>query len=168
MEFKFEQKLTRDDYIEFVYSHMVSNMFATWKKYLLFVSLVYLVLSPFLLDGKLVFMYIGIGIVVFIVLLVLFMKNNAGRFYDKNSEDFTTTYTINDEGFTYQSGEGVLTKMWSEFYSARETENILYLYVDKMRGMAIKKDTAGNDVVVMIKTKIVENVHNIKRIKFKK
>lgn len=168
MEYIFKQKLEREDYVEFVYTHMVSNMFAIWKKYLLGISIIYLLTSPFLLDGSLLFMYVGVGIIVFITLLIIFMKRNAGRFYDKNSDEFAMTYTISEESFTYESNEGKLTKMWSEFYSARETDNILYLYVDKMRGIAIKKESAGYDAVKLIKKQITENIYSKKNIKFKK
>lgn len=167
MEFVFEQNLEREDYVEFVYTHMISNMFSPIKRSILVISILYLLLSPLFLSGTYLFLYIGVGIVAFLYLLIRFMKKNAGNFYDKNPNQFRMTYTINEQQFTYQSDEGRLEKMWSEFYSARETENILYIYTDKLRGIAVKKNTAGDEAIAFIKKQLRENVAKPRLLKFR-
>ncbi|MFK5883269.1 MAG: hypothetical protein QM489_02895 [Candidatus Izemoplasma sp.] len=166
MEIKFNQELNREDYVEFVFTHMISNMFQPYKRVGLVISVVYLIISPLFMETYL-FTIIGLGIMFFIIGLSIFLRRNAGKYYDNNSDQFRMTYTLTDTKFHYQNNDIIVDKMWSEFYSARESENILYIYVDKLRGIAVKKSDAGEEAITFIKNKLTENITKKRLIRFK-
>lgn len=166
MEFKFNQELTREDYVEFVFTHMISNMFQPYKRVGLFISVIYLVISPLFME-TFIFTFIGLGIILFIVGLSIFLRRNAGKYFDNNPDQFKMTYTLDETKFHYQNNDIIVEKMWSEFYSARESENILYVYVDKLRGIAVKKSDAGEEAINFIKKQLTENITKKRLLRFK-
>ncbi|PAT01801.1 hypothetical protein CI105_04750 [Candidatus Izimaplasma bacterium ZiA1] len=166
MEYKFTQQLTQEDYVEFVYTHAIAGMFTPFKKTLLVLSIAYLVLSPFFLGGSLTFMYIGIGVVIFLFMFLKLIKNNASRYYDRIKDSLKTENIVSDEGFHYEATEGTFDRMWSEFYSARETDIMIYIYVSKKAAIPVKKDVAGEEVITFIKQKLLDNAKNVTKFRF--
>ena len=170
MEYNFTQQVTKEDYVAFVNNHMKMSFLKPLNISLFIVSIGYLTISPFLMpveERSYTFTFIGIGIVFLLFGMILFAKKNAGKQYDKASGQFKMSYMVNDEGLTYKVAEGNIEKKWFEFYSASETKEFLYVYVNKNSGMVIVKRDVNEQAVSFIKEQLSKNVKS-KRINFLK
>lgn len=161
MEYKFTQDISREDYVSFVVNHMKYSFLKPANIVLFTLSIGYLTVSPFLMqveDRNYTFTFIGIGLIFVLAGLMMFAKRNAGKQYDKTGGEFKMTYEITDDALVYKVAEGDVTKQWYEFYSAMETEDYLYIYVNKQRGMVILKRALSDDMVRFIKEKLADNL----------
>jgi hypothetical protein len=167
MEYNFKQHLSKEDYVNFVTAHMKSSMLKPLNIVLFIISVGYLVVSPFILGtGDFTFLYFGLGIIALLVIMYFYARRNAAKQYEKNSEQFDMTYKVNDEGLNYILPQGSIEKKWIEFFSAFETEEYLFIYLQKNSGMVILKRDVPTDAVEFIKRKLVDHV-NSKRLKLK-
>ena len=161
MEYKFTQEISREDYVSFVVNHMKYSFLKPFNIILFTVSIGYLMVSPFLMqtgERNYTFTFIGIGLMVVLGALMVFAKRSAGKQYDKTGGEFKMTYEITDDALVYKVAEGDVTKQWNEFYSAMETEDYLYVYVNKQRGMVIVKRSISDAMVRFIKEKLAANL----------
>lgn len=151
MEYEFSQKVSRDDYIAFVTNH-IKKSFLKLSNILLFtISIGYLVISPFVLgEQDFTFMYIGLGIVALLTAMVFYVRKNAGKTYDRNPDAFDMTYRLDEEKLTYIVPEGEIEKPWEEFHSLYETEDYLYLYVNKNSGLVFVKSQVTSEQLAFI------------------
>lgn len=165
MEYTFSQHVTREDYVAFVTNHMKISFFKPFNIVLFVVSIGYLMLSPFILGtGEFNFLFIGLGLVALLAGMFFYAKRNAKKQYDKNPDSFNMSYEVNDEALVYIFTEQNITKKWIEFYSAAETEEYLYIYVNKNSGLVLVKRDIPNDALNFVKDKIRLHL-NAKRIK---
>ena len=170
MEYNFTQDVTKDDYVSFVNNHMKVSFLKPVNIILFTVSIGYLMISPFLMpvaERSYTFTYIGVGLIVLLVGLMLFAKKNAERQYDKSNGDFSMSYEFNDDALVYIVTDGNIEKKWYEFYSVLESEDYLYVYVNKNSGMLIIKRAAPTAAIEFIKEKLVANLKP-KRVKLLK
>ena len=161
MEYKFNQNVTKEDYVSFVTNHMKNSFLRPFNVVLFIVSIGYLSISPFLMpadERNFTFTFIGIGIVAVLFGMVLLAKKNAAKQYDKNSGEFKMSYDINDERLVYIVGEGQIERKWNEFYSAVENQDYLYIYVNKNSGMLIVKRDANEPTLAFIREKLRANL----------
>ncbi len=165
MDYKFTQHVTREDYVAFVTNHMKLSFFKPVNMILFAISIGYLMVSPFILgNGDFTFLFIGLAIILLLVGMSFYARKNAGKQYDKDPDQFNMTYEVNDEGLVYITAEGDLTKTWSEFYSAVEVGEYIYVYVNKNSGMVLIKRDMSGDTLRFIKQKVTEHV-NSKKVK---
>lgn len=161
MDYKFKQEVTKDDYVSFVTNHMKQSFLKPVNIILFTVSIGYLMISPFLMSAEsrnYTFTFIGLGLIVLLVGLVIFSKKAAEKQYDKNAGNFDMEYEINDEALVYIVQEGRIDKKWYEFYSVSENQDYLYVYVNKQRGMLIIKRAISSDALQFVKSKLKENL----------
>ncbi len=157
MEYKFTQKVTKEDYVSFVTNHMKVSFLKPLNIALFVVSIGYLTVSPFLLpadERNFTFTFIGIGILLLLIVMVWYAKRNAEKQYDKSESEFTMSYEVNEEGLVYIVSEGNIEKKWIEFYSAVENEQYLYIYVNKNSGMVIVKRDVDDAAINFVKEKL--------------
>ncbi|QMS85753.1 YcxB family protein [Candidatus Xianfuyuplasma coldseepsis] len=168
MEYHFNQHVTREDYIAFLMNHLRMNIFKPTNLIFFTIGIGYLAVAPFITGTQdFTFTFIGLGLVLVMILSILFARYNAGKRYDKNPGNFDMSYTVDDNGFSYNvSGQKIETP-WMNFYSASETEDYLYVFVSKDSGSVIVKRDVPNDAIEFIKTKLQEHV-NAKKINFLK
>jgi len=123
------------------------------------ISIGYLMIAPFIIgDGNYTFTFIGLGLISFIAVMYFFAKKNAGKQYDKDADQFQMSYEVDDEGLTYIIKDGSLPKKWMDFYSATETAEYLYVYVNKNSGMVMVKRDIPTDAMEFIKNKLRESL----------
>lgn len=166
LEYNFSQHVTKEDYIAFVTNHMKMSFFKPFNIVLFVISVGYLAASPFILGtNDYTFLFIGLGIILLLVGMVFYARKNAAKTYDKNSDQFTMSYKVDDEGLTYILGEGQLQKQWMEFYSATENDDYMYVYVNKNSGLVLVKRDVPVDALRFIRSKLTEHVTPAKRVK---
>ncbi len=158
MEYNFHQHVTKDDYVAFVMNHLKMSFYKPFNMALFIVSVGYLLISPILDPGNFTFLFIGLGIVLLLVAMMFYARKNAAKTYDNSAAQFDMSYRVNDEGLTYILDEGQLEKKWGEFYSVKETEEYLYVYVNKNSGMVIVKREVPNDALSFVKQKLTLHV----------
>ncbi|AIO19224.1 hypothetical protein KQ51_01347 [Candidatus Izimaplasma bacterium HR1] len=161
MDYKFKQDVSKDDYVSFVTNHMKQSFIKPLNVILFTVSIGYLMISPFLMaaeDRNYTFTFIGVGLMLLLVALVIFSKKAAERQYDKSEGGFSMEYEITDDALIYIVNEGNISKQWYEFYSVNENEDYLYVYVNKQRGMLIIKSALSGDALRFIKDKLRANI----------
>lgn len=160
MEYKFKQEVSKEDYVSFVTNHMKQSFLRPVNIILFTISIGYLMVSPFLMEGErnYTFTFIGLGLILLLGGLVIFSKKAAERQYDKQQGSFDMEYEITDDALVYIIQEGNMAKQWYEFYSVRENEDYLYVYVNKQRGMLIIKRYISAEALAFIKTKLRENL----------
>lgn len=161
MNYTFTQKVEKDDYVSFVVNHMKYSFYKPLNIVLFTVSIGYLMVSPFLMpadERNYTFTLIGVGLILLLIALTWFAKRGAEKQYDRGGGAFEMTYEITDESLIYKVDEGEISKNWNEFYSAMETDNYIYIYVNKQRGMVILKKAISGDMMDFIKGKLVENL----------
>ncbi|MCF7926451.1 MAG: YcxB family protein [Candidatus Izimaplasma sp.] len=165
MEYEFNQTVEEEDYVAFVNNHLKSTFFKPFNLVLFIVSIGYLIISPFVTgEQDFTFLYIGIGIIVLLVGMVIFVRRNAKKQYQKNPGLFRMKYVVDDTYLYYKISEGDIKKEWKDFYSINETENYLYLYLNKNNGVVFVKNQINNDIIRFIKQKAKENITD-KRVK---
>lgn len=168
MEYSFSQKVTKEDYVSFVTNHMKMSFLKPLNIVLFAVSIGYLMVSPFILqDGNFTFLFIGLAILLLLVGMVLYARKNAAKQYMKDEDQFNMDYEVNDKGLVYIYNDGRLEKLWVDFYSTAETEDYIYVYVNKNSGLVLVKRDISTDGVRFIKEKLRENIVP-KRVKFLK
>ncbi len=159
MEYKFTQKVTKEDYIAFVTNHMKISFLKPVNIILFTVSIGYLMVSPFIIDEKdYTFLFIGVGIVLLLFAMILFARKNAAKQYDKSEEQFNMTYIVDDEKLIYMINEGNVEKQWIDFYSTVETEEYIYIYVNKNSGMVLVKRDIPTNVLSFVREKLKTHV----------
>lgn len=159
MDYEFKQNVTKEDYVAFVTNHIKKSFLKVSNILLFTISIGYLIVSPFILDEQdFTFLYIGLAIVALLIGMVFFVRRNAGKTYDKNPNAFDMAYRADDEGLTYIVPEGEIQKNWNEFYSVNETEEYLYLYVNKNSGLLFVKSQINQDIVRFIIENATKNM----------
>lgn len=163
MEFQFHQHVERDDYVAFVTNHLKQSMFRPFNVVLYVFAFGYFMISPFILeDTPMTYFFLGLGFIAITVAMVFVARRNARKTYDNNPEQFEMDYLLTDEGLTYLLGEGQLEKKWYEIFSARETAEYLFIYVNKNSGMVVVKRDVPSDALRFLKQKLTENVKKLK------
>ena len=161
MEYEFTQSVKKDDYVAFVVNHMKYSFLKPVNIILFSVSIGYLIISPFLVtsgERDFTFTFVGFGLIILLIGLMMFAKKNAAKQYEKSGGELKMTYQINDDALVYKVAEGDISKLWYEFYSVMETEDYLYIYVNKQRGMVILKNALNSDALDFVKRKLKENL----------
>lgn len=159
MNYEFKQTVTREDYIAFVTNHIKKSFLKVSNILLFTISIGYLIVSPFILDEQdFTFLYIGLAIVALLVGMVFFVRRNAGKTFDKNPNAFDMAYKADDAGLTYIVPEGEIQKNWNEFYSIHETEDYLYLYVNKNSGLLFVKSQINHDILQFVTANATKNM----------
>ena len=134
MEYKFKQAVSKEDYVSFVINHMKQSFIKPVNIILFTVSIGYLIFSPFLMapeDRNYTFTFIGLGLMLLLVALVIFSKKAAEKQYDKSAGGFDMEYEVTDDALIYIVADGNISKRWDEFFSVNENEKYLYIYVNK-------------------------------------
>lgn len=168
MNTEFTQNVTKEDYVAFVTNHIKKTFLKVPNLLLFTISIGYLVLSPFILeDQDFTFMFVGLAIVVLIFGMVFFVKNRAAKTFDENPDAFRMSYRVTEESLTYIVTDGEIEKKWEEFYSINESQNYLYLYVNKNSGLLFVKSQINSDILRYIVDNSTKNM-NPKHIKLLK
>ena len=157
MEYKFSQKVTREDYISFVTNHMKNSFLRPVNVVLFIISIGYLTVSPFLMpadERSFTFTFIGVGIIALLVGMVFLARKNAAKQYDRIEGEFKMSYEFDDDGLRYIVAEGQIEKKWFEFHSAVENEDYLYIYVNKNSGMLVIKREADENSLRFLRDKL--------------
>lgn len=159
MDYRFDQKVAKEDYLAFVTNHIKSSFFKPFNLVLFVVSIGYLSISPFVLGtADFTFLYIAVGIIVLLLGMVFFVRRRAEKEYDAKPDSFNMTYEVNDEGLKYITKDGELEKKWIDFYSAKETELYIYLYINKNSGLVFIKEQMQSEAVALVLGKIRNHI----------
>ena len=159
MEYKFQQHVTKEDYIKFLMNHLKMNIMPPFNIGLFVFGIGYLLLSPIVTGtGSFVYTYVALFLILLMVISVWFAKYNAGRRYDKNKDMFDMTYVADDEGFSYLIGSEKVLKKWFDFYMATETEEYLYIFTSKDSGSVIVKREVPTEAIDFIRKQLKAHV----------
>jgi hypothetical protein len=169
MEYKFNQNVTKEDYVSFVTNHMKNSFLRPMNIVLFVISIGYLTVSPFFMpadERSFTFTFIGIGIVLLLIAMVFFAKRNAEKQYDKNEGEFKMKYEVDDEGLRYIVSEGQIERKWNELFSAVENDEYLYIYVNKNSGMLMVKRDIDDAAIQFVRDRLRANLKP-KRVRIK-
>lgn len=164
MEYTFEQKWTKEDYVAFAVNHLLQNFLKTRNLILYTVSIGYLVITP-LLTKRWEFFYVGIGLILLFIGYIFLAKRSASKGYDRNKESLSIKFTVNEASLKYQTGEGTVTENWENFTYVKETEKHFFMYFAAHKGFILAKRDLNQDIIQMIRRGLREHVVNQKRIK---
>lgn len=164
MEYKFNQNWTKEDYEAFAVNHLIQNFLKTRNLILYIVSIGYLLITPFLTE-RWEFFYVGIGLIFMFIGYIFLAKRRAGKGYEKNKNNLSIQFTINDNGLMYETTEGTMTENWSNFTYVKETELHFFMYFSANQGFLLAKRDLTEEIILMIRKGLTEHVVNQKRIK---
>lgn len=167
MEYKFSQKWTKEDYVTFATNHLLLSFLKKQNIVLYSLSIGYLLITPFLTD-RWEFFYVGVGLIFLLGGYVLLAKRAAVKGYERNKESLSINFTLNDEGFSYETTDGKITDNWEKFYSVRETEKYFFMYFAAQKGFILAKRDLTEEMIKFIRRNLLEHVINQKRIKLLK
>lgn len=154
MEYKINHHIEKEDYLAFVTNHIVSGFLKPLNMVLFTISLAYLIVTPFL-TGEFTFLLIALGIIALIIVGIFFVRRNAVKTYDKDSSSFDMKYEFNEEGFAAVMSEGKRELLWSEFYSAKETDKYLFIYVTPQQGLMLVKSQLSEEALKFLKEQLL-------------
>lgn len=165
MEYNFQQHVSKEDYVAFFMNHLRMNILRPANIILFVFGFGYLGAAPFINGTEdFLFTYIGLGLLAFMLLSVVFARINAGKRYDKNDGMFDMSYQVTEDAFLFMVGEQPVEKKWIDFYSATETKEYLYLFVSKDNGTVLVKREIQPEVINFIRAKLIAHL-NPKRVK---
>lgn len=164
MEYKFEQKWTKEDYVSFAVNHLLQNFLRTRNLILYTVSIGYLIITPLLTD-RWEFFYVGIGLILLFIGYILLAKRSAAKGYERNKDSLSIQFTINETCLMYETGEGTITENWENFTYVKETDKYFFMYFSAHKGFLLAKRDLSEDLIKMIRRGLIEHVVNQKRIK---
>jgi len=168
MEYEFTQTWSQEDYVAFAKNHMLSAIFKVSNIILFTVSIGYLLITPIISGGDFLFFFLGIGVLAMISLFLVYAINNSKKTYEKNKHLMTIDFVVNDEGLTYKTKEGELTKPWNEFYSFKETKDHFFIYFNKQNGLLLAKRDFSYELQSFIVKQINDHLVDKRKIKILK
>lgn len=164
MEYQFSQKWTKEDYVAFATNHLLLNFLKLHNIILYSVSISYLLLTPLFTESY-SFFFIGLGLILVMGGYILIARRSAGKGYERNKENLSISFTLNESGLIYETKDGVVTEEWNKFINVKETEKYFFMYFSANKGFLLAKRDLSEDMINMIRNSLKEHVVNLKKIK---
>lgn len=162
MQYKFKQKVSKEDYLAFYKYHVTKNFMSPAK--IGFTIMFFLMLFSGFFFGK---MEVGIGGVVLLILVILMyfrITRSGSKIYDQDPSAFEYDYSLDDVTVSFSTKDGRSSKMWTEFVKTYEDELYLYIFTKSNKGLMFVKKSIDTEIYNFIMSKVKEN----KKISFKK
>lgn len=165
MEFEVKQELNEKDYMAYVTNQLMSYFLRPINIGLYVVILGYM--GYMLITTKeWIIILMVVAILGLNLLLIFYTRNKAKKFFKKNQDLIRMEFIFKEDMLIYKNVDGDLEKHWYEFTSARESEEYIYLSVNKQSGLIVVKRFLNSDALSFLYSRI--NTHmNPKRVKLK-
>lgn len=138
MKYEINQTLTKEDYMAYVTNQLYNYFFRPFNVIIFSVILVYLLIVPFFTQNY-GFMLIALGAILLNVLLIVYTRHRAKKFFEKNQDLISMNLVLEDQELVYKNIDGNLSKKWFEFDNVKETEDYIFLNVNRQSGLIIVK-----------------------------
>lgn len=165
MEYEVTQELNEKDYMAYVTNQLMSYFLRPINVIMYVVILSYMGYVLVTTQNYVILLMI-LAIVVLNLILIFFTRGRAKKFFKQNQELIRMQLTFKDDILVYRNSDGDLEKFWYEFIGARESDDYIYLSVNKQSGLIIVKRFLSSDALNYLYGRLKEHV-NPKKIKLK-
>jgi low affinity Fe/Cu permease len=166
MEYKFNQKLTEEDFLVFYRLYFKKTFMRPLNVVIVTIFFIVLLMGPFF--GSPQTAYYAIGLAVFLVAMYFYMGNQGKKLYNRDPESFKMDYVVNEDTITFSSEHGSSSKMWSEFARLHEVEEFVFIYLKNNRGLIFKRAYVGNEAFNFIIDRASRDIKQKNIIRYKK
>ena len=159
MQYKFKQKVNKEDYLAFYKYHVTKNFMSPIK--LVFIALFFVILFSGFFFGNQTIGFAGIVLFIFVGLLFLRISKSGSKIYDADPEAFSYDYVMDSVTISFSTKDGRSSKMWSEFTTFFENDLYLYIFTKTNKGLMFVKTALEPEVYNFIKGKLDENSKSV-------
>lgn len=152
MEFKFKQKISKEEYLVFYKFNATKNLYTPTKILVGSVFLLTLYSGFFFNNSGLGF--VGVALTVLFVAAYFRVMTSGGKIYEMDPETFHYTYDINDVTVSFSTKDGKSSKMWSEFKDRYEDDEFLFVFMKNNKGLMFVKSKMPAGLLSFIQQKV--------------